>query len=130
VTGSVLLSEVTDALTTHLPRGFGAPIVVCQHIAPGFADGLAKWLAASTGLRVHEGADGRPLVKGEVFMAPAHAHVLVTPGGTSRLDGGPPGGRLQAGVVFGMPREAIAACGVEKVLPLAPIAPQLVRWVP
>jgi chemotaxis response regulator CheB len=33
-------------------------------------------------------------------------------------------------VVFGMPKEAIAACGVEKVLPLAQIAPQLVRWVP
>jgi two-component system chemotaxis response regulator CheB len=167
-------------LLAGLPRGFGAPIVVCQHITPGFAEDLAKWLAAETGLRVHEGTDGQPLVKGEVFIAPAHVHLHVTQGGTLRLDDGPPVGgfkpacdvllksvaqafgpraigvvltgmgrdgakglkdiRTRGGhtiaqdeescVVFGMPKEAIAAGGVEKVLPLAQIAPQLVRWVP
>ena len=163
-----------------VPQGFGAPIVVCQHITPGFSDDLAKWLAAETGLRVHEGADGQPLVKGEVFIAPAHLHMHVTQGGTLKLDDGPAVGgfkpacdvllksvalafgpraigvvltgmgrdgakglkeiRTRGGhtiaqdekscVVFGMPREAIAAGGVERVMPLAQIAPQLVRWVP
>jgi two-component system chemotaxis response regulator CheB len=162
-----------------IPAGFGAPIVVCQHITPGFSDDLAKWLSAETGLRVHEGQDGQSLVKGEVFIAPAHLHMQVTPGGTLKLDDGPPVGgfkpacdvllrsvahafgpraigvvltgmgkdgarglkeiRTRGGhtvaqdeascVVFGMPKEAIAAGGVERVMPLGQIAAQLARWV-
>ena len=162
-----------------VPAGFGAPIVVCQHITPGFSDDLAKWLSAETGLRVHEATDGQSLVKGEVFIAPAHLHMQVTPGGTLKLDDGPPVGgfkpacdvllrsvahafgpravgvvltgmgkdgakglreiRARGGhtvaqdeascVVFGMPKEAIAAGAVERVLPLGQIAAQLARWV-
>lgn len=162
-----------------VPTGFGAPIVVCQHITPGFSDDLAKWLGAETGLRVHEGVDGQALVKGEVFIAPAHLHMQVMAGGTLKLDDGPPvggfkpacdvllksvaqafgpraigvvltgmgkdgakglkeirarGGRTIAQdepscVVFGMPREAIAAGGAERVMPLGQIATQLARWV-
>ncbi|MEW5739723.1 MAG: chemotaxis protein CheB [Myxococcota bacterium] len=166
-------------LLGSLPPSFGAPIVVCQHITPGFSDDLARWLQAETGLRVHEAVDGQPLAKGEVFIAPAHVHMLVTPGGTLKLDDGPAVGgfkpacdvllksaahafgpraigvvltgmgkdgakglkeiRARGGhtvaqdeescVVFGMPKEALAAGAVEKVMPLDQIAAQLARWV-
>jgi two-component system chemotaxis response regulator CheB len=76
-------------LLSGVPPGFGAPIVICQHITPGFSGDLAKWLGAETGLRVHEGVDGQALVKGEAFIAPAHLHMHVTPSGTLKLDDGP-----------------------------------------
>lgn len=36
-------------LLSDLPDDFGAPVVVCQHITPGFSGDLAQWLAAETG---------------------------------------------------------------------------------
>lgn len=72
-----------------LGDGFPAPVVVVQHISPGFSDDLARWLAAETGLPVHEAREGQRLVKGEVFVSPSHLHLLVQPTGLLRLDDGP-----------------------------------------
>lgn len=83
--GPRALAELLGGLTPT----FGAPIVVCQHITPGFTEGLATWLASETGLRVHEAVDGQRLVKGEVFLAPSDAHLLVQATGLLRVDHGP-----------------------------------------
>lgn len=79
-------------LLLDLPADFPAPVVICQHITPGFSDDLARWLAAETGHRVHEATDGQRLVKSEFFIAPSHLHMVVQPTGTLRLDDGPPQG--------------------------------------
>ncbi len=86
--GPRALLEVLAALAP----GFGAPVVVCQHITPGFADDLARWLGNETGLAVHEATDGQRLAKGEVYVAPSDKHLLVLPVGTLKLDDGPPVG--------------------------------------
>ncbi|MFT3708883.1 MAG: chemotaxis protein CheB [Archangium sp.] len=86
--GPKALAEVLE----DIPSGFGAPVVICQHITPGFSDDLARWLASETGHRVHEATDGQRLVKGEFFVAPSHLHLLVTAGGTIKLDDGAPVG--------------------------------------
>ncbi len=79
-------------LLADLPSGLRAPVVICQHITPGFSDDLAHWLQAETGHRVHEAADGQRLVKGEFFIAPADRHMLIQPSGVVRLDDGAPVG--------------------------------------
>lgn len=86
--GPKALAEVLE----DLPAGFGAPVLICQHITPGFSDDLARWLASETGHRVHEASDGQRLVKGEFFVAPSHLHLLVTSGGTIKLDDSAPVG--------------------------------------
>ena len=53
-----------------LPKNLGVPILVVQHIAPGFTEGLAEWLAASTGFPVRVAADGERPAPGQVFIAP------------------------------------------------------------
>ncbi|MDP3155004.1 MAG: CheB methylesterase domain-containing protein [Archangium sp.] len=73
-----------------LPADFPAPVVICQHITPGFSDDLARWLASETGHRVHEAAEGQRLVKSEFFIAPSHLHLTVSPSGVMRLEDGPP----------------------------------------
>jgi len=72
-----------------LPRTFGAPICICQHITAGFTDDLARWLAAETGHQVAEAIDGARLEPGRVYVAPSDVHLAVTTSGTARLEQGP-----------------------------------------
>lgn len=84
--GPKALAEVL----ADLPVDFPAPVVICQHITPGFSVDLARWLAQETGHRVHEAADGQRLVKSEFMIAPSHLHLVVTPRGVVRFDDTPP----------------------------------------
>jgi two-component system chemotaxis response regulator CheB len=83
------------ALATVLagvPRHFGAPICICQHITPGFSDDLARWLSAETGHKVTEALAGQLLSPGQVYVAPSDVHFTVTPAGTAHLEAGAPVG--------------------------------------
>jgi two-component system chemotaxis response regulator CheB len=77
------------ALLRGLPPGFRAPVAIVQHIADGFTEGLAAWLASETRLDVHEGQDGEALVPGRVLLAPTGRHLLVGDGFV-RLSDAPP----------------------------------------
>lgn len=63
---------------SKLPGDFPAPLAVVQHIAPGFVDGLAGWLAGGTMLRVKVADEGDPLQPGGVYVAPDDRHLRVT----------------------------------------------------
>ena len=65
----------------NLPRSFPAPILVVQHIAHGFTNGLARWLAGDTALRVKVADLGEPASAGTVYVAPDNLHI------GCRLDG-------------------------------------------
>jgi two-component system chemotaxis response regulator CheB len=73
-----------------IPRGFPAPICVCQHISVGFTIGFSAWLASETSLPVVTAQDGAWMTPGTVFIAPAGAHLLVQETGRLKLDEGPP----------------------------------------
>jgi two-component system chemotaxis response regulator CheB len=105
-------------LLADLPDEFGAPVVICQHITPGFSAGLAQWLAAETGLRVHEASDGQRLIKGEVFIAPANQHLIVMPTGLLRCESSPPVGgfRPSCDVLLSSAATAFGARAVGVVL--------------
>ena len=80
-------------LLKGLPRDFPAPLVVCQHITPGFAEDLSRWLSAECRRDVREARGGETLEPGVVFVAPSNAHLRVR--GDARLaldDGAPVGG--------------------------------------
>jgi two-component system chemotaxis response regulator CheB len=65
--GPVALSQILS----HLPAGFPIPIVVVQHMPPGFTRPLAERLDASSSIDVVEGVDGMPLEAGTAIIAPA-----------------------------------------------------------
>jgi two-component system chemotaxis response regulator CheB len=77
------------ALLRGLPPAFPVPIAIVQHIADGFTEGLAAWLASETRVDVHEGQDGEPLAPGRVVLAPTGRHLLVGDGYV-RLSDAPP----------------------------------------
>ncbi len=158
------------SLLRALPAGFGIPMVVVQHIADGFTEGLANWLDQESQLTVRTARDGDALRPGLVLFAPTGRHLVVSRG-YARLSDAPAvngfkpsvtplflsaaeayGARVcgviltgmgrdgadglsavrRAGghtiaqdeassAVFGMPRAAIEAGAVDRVLPLEEI---------
>ena len=68
----------------ELPADFDAAVVVVQHMADGFIEGLAGWLDTMCALPVAVGASGQRLVPGTVTIAPSgrnlivHEHLRVT----------------------------------------------------
>ncbi len=76
-------------LLRGLPAQFPVPIAVVQHIADGFTEGLASWLATESRLDVREAEDGSPLRPGRVLLAPTGRHLLVIEG-VARLSDAPP----------------------------------------
>jgi two-component system chemotaxis response regulator CheB len=77
------------AVLRALPASFPAPIVVVQHIADGFTEGLASWLASETTLVVQEARGDDLLVAGRVLIAPTGRHLEVADG-CARLSDAPP----------------------------------------
>ncbi len=69
-----------------LPGDFAIPVVVVQHITPGFGLGFAHWLGSVTPLRVALAQEGECLAPGQVFIAPDDFHLMIAPGGIVRLD--------------------------------------------
>ncbi len=76
------------SLLRGLPAGFAAPVLVVQHIAEGFTEGLANWLDQECQLEVRTAGDGDPLRPGRVLLAPTGRHLLATRG-QARLSDAP-----------------------------------------
>jgi two-component system chemotaxis response regulator CheB len=72
-----------QTVLSGLPANFPAPILVVQHIAGGFIDGLVTWLNSVCSLKVNVAVDGEPLAAHMVYVAPDDRHLGV--GGRSRI---------------------------------------------
>lgn len=173
--GTEAIRQVLEALPANSPG-----IVIVQHMPEQFTRAFAKRLNSLCQVDVREAADGDPVLRGQVLIAPGGKHMLLERRGAryqvSVRDGplvsrhrpsvdvlfrsaaqaagsnavgvimtgmGDDGARgmlemRQAGartfaqdeatsIVFGMPKEAIAHGGVEKILPLGRIARDLLQ---
>jgi two-component system, chemotaxis family, protein-glutamate methylesterase/glutaminase len=78
-------------LLSALPAGFPVPILVVQHIAPGFVQGLASWLGASSPLKVKVAEQGEPLRPGTVYLAADGRDMGVSERGSVSLSAPRPG---------------------------------------
>jgi two-component system chemotaxis response regulator CheB len=67
-------------LLRGLTREFPAPVAIVQHIADGFTEGLASWLAQESRLEVREAEDGEVLQPGRVLLAPTGKHLVLGQG--------------------------------------------------
>jgi two-component system chemotaxis response regulator CheB len=177
-TGGVeALREVLKPLPEDMP-----PILIAQHMPPGFTRSFAQRLDSLCALRVKEAEDGEPLQRGHAYIAPGGLHMLLASRSgrlETRLNDEPPinrhrpsvdalfrsvakhaGARAigvmlsgmgadgaeamlelrRAGawnivqdeascVVFGMPKQAIAAGAVHEVLPLRELSQRLSELV-
>jgi len=62
-----------------LPAVFPGAILISQHIADGFASGMAQWLASICKLPVRLAQEGEVVKAGTVYVSPSEANMAVTP---------------------------------------------------
>jgi len=74
--------QVLATILGGLPVGFPLPILVVQHISPGFVGGLVNWLRGQTLLDVCLAQDKQALKGGTIYVAPDNFHLEVR-----RVDG-------------------------------------------
>lgn len=72
--GPQALAQLLPALPTNFP----VPIVIAQHIADGFAAGMAHWLDTLCALRVSVARHGEQLLPGHVYLADPASHLTIT----------------------------------------------------
>lgn len=83
-----------NTILSGLPADFPAPVLIVQHMAPGFIQGFAEWLGLSSRLPVHVGRQGERPLPGHVYIAPEGCHMLVDGGILSLFRGSPEHGQL------------------------------------
>jgi len=86
------------AMLPTLPADLPVPVLIVQHMSPGFIRGFAEWLALSSGLPVHVASDGVKLLPGNVYVAPDGCHMLVDRNKGIRLSDAPPENGLRPAV--------------------------------
>lgn len=110
--GPAALLEFFD----ELPPDFAEPIVIVQHMPPGFPARLAASLGSATGRKIHEIDASTRLERGITLIAPGDQHVRIVAEGNGfgiRLDHGAPvdGNRPSVDTLF-----ATAAAAVKRAV--------------
>ena len=72
--------SVVKEILSSLPIDFPLPIVVVQHIAPGFITGFSEWLNSEIGLHVTVAEHNETLDPAHVYIAPDDHHLTVKQG--------------------------------------------------
>ena len=87
-------------LLLGLTADFSLPILIVQHISPGFVKGLADWLNKGTELHVKVAEEGEILKKRTVYLAPDNRHLGVSAQGQVLLAAAPPIGGFRPSGTF------------------------------
>ncbi|MCP4578874.1 MAG: hypothetical protein GY846_21565 [Deltaproteobacteria bacterium] len=91
-----------------LPSDFPSPILIVQHMSPGFIHGLAEWLNHDDHIRVRVAENKGALLQGEALLAPDNAHLTVGENHRIKLVDAPPvGGHRPSGNIL---LESIGEC--------------------
>jgi len=77
-------------LLNQLPADFALPIVVVQHISPGFIAGMVAWLEKSCKLPISVAVAGEYVQAGHVYFAPDATHIIVGSNGRISFNTSPP----------------------------------------
>ena len=101
---------VLQTIFAGLPADLPAPVLVVQHIAPGFLPGLIGWLGQTTALRLKIAEHDEPARSGWVYFAPDGFHLGLSANGRIALSRQPPENGLRPAVSF-LFRSVADVCG-------------------
>lgn len=104
--GPVVIQTILSGLNENFP----APVLVVQHMAPGFIGGFAEWLALSCRLPVHVAAHDERILPGHVYVAPDGFQMLLEIGGRLKLSESPAENGLRPSV-SALFRSVARSCG-------------------
>jgi two-component system chemotaxis response regulator CheB len=75
--GPAILKTIFSKLTERI----NVPILVVQHITPGFINGLVEWLKQSTKPPIHIATNGISVLPGHIYFAPDDYHMEIMENG-------------------------------------------------
>lgn len=106
------------AVLGGLPADFHSPVLVVQHIAHGFLQGLVDWLGQQVPMPVRIAERGDIARPGTAYFAPEDSHLAIGPNGSLRLLKDPPvdGHRPSGTVLLSSMAETCPAVSVGVVL--------------
>ncbi|OGT22671.1 MAG: hypothetical protein A3C55_01975 [Gammaproteobacteria bacterium RIFCSPHIGHO2_02_FULL_42_13] len=70
-------------ILSELPKNFPVPIVIVQHMSPGFLAGFVKWLQGDVTLPISLANDKEKLLQGHIYFAPDQKHLSIVENGGS-----------------------------------------------
>ncbi len=80
---------VLHKILCALPADFPAPVLIVQHISPGFIESFADWLRRTAPLAINIARAGAAVLPGNVYLAPDGNHLGITSEGRLTLTNGP-----------------------------------------
>lgn len=105
-------------ILSHIGRDYPLPIVITQHISPGFVDGMVRWLNDATSLTVKVAEHGEPLREGIAYVAADDRHLTIARNRTIALSADPlvDGHRPSATVLFDSVAKVYGASALAVIL--------------
>ncbi|MBN2414464.1 chemotaxis-specific protein-glutamate methyltransferase CheB [bacterium] len=94
--GPMALQTILSGIDKDIP----VPVMIVQHIAPGFLSGLGTWLTSSTGFTVTIPEHNDLLIPGNAYLAPDGYQFGVKPGWRVELSDAPPEANLKPAVSY------------------------------
>jgi two-component system chemotaxis response regulator CheB len=105
---------VLQTILSGLPKDFPAPLLIVQHIAPGFLSGMVEWLNQTTSLHIQIASHGTVPLPGHAYIAPDDFHLGVTSSGRLLLAREAPEGGLRPAVSY-LFRSLAETCGASAI---------------
>jgi two-component system, chemotaxis family, protein-glutamate methylesterase/glutaminase len=90
--------DVIRQIVRALPAEFSYPILMVQHIAPGFIEGMAAWMVKETPLEVCLASHGEHIRSGVIYLAPEGVHMGLAKKYVVELSEHPPEYRVRPAV--------------------------------
>jgi two-component system chemotaxis response regulator CheB len=81
--------RVIHRILSDLPADLPAAILIVQHIAEGFSNGMVEWLQSASPLPVLLATEGLPIRQGIVLVAPDQRDIMITTEQTIHLTKSP-----------------------------------------
>ncbi len=81
---------VLKAVLARLKKDFPLPILIVQHIAQGFLEGMVSWLQGEVEIPLAIARDTEKPLSGHVYFAPDGCHLELSGAGLIHLTTGPP----------------------------------------
>ncbi len=105
-------------ILSRLPPGLPVPLLIVQHIAPGFVEGFIDWLSEASGFPLQLGAHGQVPEPGCGYVAPDAYHMGLDSGGRIALSGHAPehGSRPSVAYLFRSVAQALGPRAVGVLL--------------
>ncbi len=82
--------KLINQILSSLPEDYPIPVLIVQHIAPGFDEGFAEWLDKTVPMKVKLAENGEPVKPATAYVAPVGFHMKVSPNREIVLDDGSP----------------------------------------